>query len=55
MAIDTDLNHYRNGQIMEKVAHNTIFQFSGSSAQGIKINMESFKTENGELAQKLVV
>lgn len=55
MAIDTDLNHYRNGHIMEKVAHNTIFPFSRSSAECIKINMESFKTDNVELAQKLVV
>lgn len=55
MTTDTDLNHYRNGHIMEKVAHNTIFSFSGSSAECIKINAESFKTENVELAQKLVV
>jgi len=55
MANDTDINHCRNGQIMKKVAHNSIFPFSRCSAQGIKINVESFKTENVVLAQKLVV
>lgn len=37
------------------MAPNIIFPFFGSSAQQIKINVDSLKTENIELAKKLVV
>lgn len=55
MAINTDLNHYRNGQIMEKMVYNIIFPFSRSRAQYFKINVVTFKTENAELTQKLAI